>query len=160
MTMAGSTKNLVPAGNRYLYVGSDLRSFRVLVVSRFVLWIFIGSMVLLTSMVLMNFPRARTPLSAIVAAIVFGGLLAIVPDAAVLLGQFPIIALVLVIVMFAIKALVSPGRSDRVFASPGSTPPTKQPSTRSQKQPEAREPVGVSSTQSMQQPPSPTEASS
>lgn len=152
--MAESTTNLFPPGNRYLYVGSDLQSFRVTVVSRLVLWIVIGSFVLLTSVMLTHFPRTRHPLTAVIGAILFSGLLATAPDAAVLAGQFGIIGLVLVIVMIAIRALVTPARRDRVFEStpvPSTTSPP--PSTRTLKQ--AAESPSMPSTQGL--PPSPSE---
>jgi hypothetical protein len=157
--MAGSKRNLMPPqGNRYLYVGSDLRSFHAVVVSRAVLWFCIGSFVLLMAVVLTNFPRSRHPLTAVVMAVLFGGLLAIAPDAAVLAGQFGIIGLVLVIVMIAIRVLIAPRGSDRVFGSSGSTPGASHPSTLSLKKPVAVD-AGPTTTQTIPSP-SPTEASS
>lgn len=113
----GATENPLPPGNRYLYLGSDLRSFRVVVVSRVVLWLCIGAFVLTLAVILSNFPRSRNPMMAVAMAVLFGGLLAIAPDAAVLAGQFGIIAMVLVIVMIAVRALLSRSDSDRVFSS-------------------------------------------
>ncbi len=115
----GSIENPLPPGNHYLYVGSDLRSFRVVIVSRVVLWLCIGAFVLALAVILSNFPRSRHPLTAVVMAVLFGGLLAIAPDAAVLAGQFGIIAMVLVIVMIAVRSLLSPSPNDRVFSSSG-----------------------------------------
>jgi hypothetical protein len=134
--LAGSIENpLPPSWNRYLYVGSDLRSFRAIVVSRVVLWLCIGAFVLALAVLLTNAPRSRHPLTAVVMAVLFGGLLAIAPDAAVLAGQFGIIAMVLVIVMIAVRALLSSSTSDRIFtSSPASSPRSQrasQPSTRS-----------------------------
>jgi hypothetical protein len=156
--MAGGAASPTSPGNDYLYVGSDLRSFQVVVVSRSVLWICIGSFVLFTAVMLTNFPRSRHPLTAVAAAVLFVGLLAIAPDAAVLTGQFGIIALVLVIVMTAIRVLIAPARSDRVFSSRDSAR-SGQPSTRSLKKSSITpEQTGVSTTQALP-PPSPTEAS-
>ncbi|MGI9471421.1 MAG: hypothetical protein ACR2NZ_07820 [Rubripirellula sp.] len=158
LAMAGTDNTQVIPGNRYLYIGSDLRSFEVVVVSRVVLWIMIGSVVIFSAVMLTNFPRVRHPLTAVVLAVFFGGLLAIAPDAAVLAGQFGIIALVLVIVMIAIRALITPTRTDRVFSS--TTPPTEdpnQPSTRTLKQTGPPGHTGTSTTQALP-PPSPTEA--
>jgi hypothetical protein len=147
--MAGATANLLPPGNRYLYVGSDLRSFQAIVASRAVLWICIGSLVLLTAVILTHFPQARHPLSVVVVAILFGGLLSIAPDAAVLAGQLGIIALVLVIVMLAVRVLITPSRSDRVFATPSGASVRKQPSTQALQRLEVVEPPAVTTTQAL-----------
>ncbi|WP_442505114.1 hypothetical protein SH528x_003889 [Novipirellula sp. SH528] len=96
----------VPRGNRYLYVGSDVRSFRAVVVSRTVLWAATGSIVLFIAVLLSFVPQTRHPLFAVVAAVMFAGLLVVAPDAAVLAGQLGMIALVLVVVMSAIRTMV------------------------------------------------------
>ncbi len=115
--MVGSQPHPMPPGNDYLYIGSDVRSFEVISVSRVALWLAVGVVVLLTSVVLTYIPQSRHPLSAVFASVVFAGLLTIAPDAAVLLGQLAVIALVLVIVMIAVRALVAPSRSDRLLPS-------------------------------------------
>ena len=128
----------------------------MVVVSRVVLWILIGSVVLLAAVVLTNFPRSRHPVTAVVLAVIFAGLLAIAPDAAVLAGQFGIIALVLVVVMIAVRVLVSPTKNGRVFSS--TVLPTDQarpPSTRSLV-PAASEDPGITATEALPQP-APTE---
>ena len=156
LQLVGTTSVPSPPGNRYLYIGSDLRSFEVVIVSRVVLWILIGSVVLFAAVVLTNFPKARHPLTAVVLAVVFGGLLAIAPDAAVLAGQFGIIALVLVVVMIAVRVLFSPGKNGRVFSTTTtSTDQARPPSTRSLK-PVGAEHTGVAATAALPPPP-PTE---
>jgi hypothetical protein len=152
-----TTPNPMPPGNRYLYVGSDLRSFQVVVVSRVVLWIFIGSFVLVTAVMLTNFPQSRHPLTAVVGAILFGGLIAVAPDAAVLAGQFGIISMVLVILMTAIRSLIKPSQSNRVFSTRG-TSSSKSPSTQSQRRRVLSETVSGTATQALPGP-SPSEAS-
>ncbi|MGI9473615.1 MAG: hypothetical protein ACR2NZ_18880 [Rubripirellula sp.] len=156
--LAGATANPLPPGNRYLYLGSDLRSFRAIIISRVVLWLCIGAFVLTSAVVLTNLPRSRHPLTAVAMAVLFGGLLAIAPDAAVLAGQFGIIAMVLVIVMIAVRSLISPTVNDRVFSSSGGPVRPSQPSTRSMKNPIPAEPVGQASTEAV--PPPATEAPS
>src|SRR5690606_29929488 len=96
----------VPRGNRYLYVGTDVRSFHAVLVSRTVLWGVTGSVVLLIAVLLSFVPQTRHPLFAVTAAVFFAGMLVIAPDAAVLAGQLGMIALVLVIVMSAIRTMV------------------------------------------------------
>jgi hypothetical protein len=110
-----SVANPIPAGNRYLYVGSDLPAFRLLLVSRFLIWLVVGAVVLLATGLLTHVPAARSPLTVILASILFAGLVVVAPDAAVLAGQFAILALVLVIVMVAIHAMISPSDRRRVF---------------------------------------------
>ncbi|TWU47548.1 hypothetical protein Poly51_53480 [Rubripirellula tenax] len=112
----------LPPGNRYLYVGSDTPSFNVVIVSRTILWICVGSFVLLLAVLLTHVPKSRHPLTALAIAVLFAGLLAVAPDAAVLAGQLGMIALVLVIVMIAIRTLISPSGSSRVFTSQSSGP--------------------------------------
>ena len=86
----------------------------------------------------------------------FGGLLAIAPDAAVLAGQFGIIALVLVVVMIAVRALVSPTKNGRVFSSSAvAADQPRPPSTRSLMPAIAAEPGG-SATEALPEP-APTE---
>ena len=156
LRLVDATSVATPPGNRYLYIGSDLRSFEVVVVSRVVLWILIGSVVLLAAVVLTNFPRSRHPVTAVVLAVIFAGLLAIAPDAAVLAGQFGIIALVLVVVMIAVRVLVSPTKNGRVFSSTVlPTDQTRPPSTRSLV-PAASEDPGITATEALPQP-APTE---
>lgn len=155
--LIGATPHLMSPGNPYLYVGSDVRSFRVVTASRVVLWVTVGLFVLLSSLMLTHLPRTRHPLTAVFAATLFAGLLAIAPDAAVLAGQLAVIALVLVIIMIAVRSLVAPRRSDRILTprdgrrradnSTHSLPTTQAAERRS----------SVSQTQSI--PPSPTEAS-
>ncbi len=124
-----------PRGNRYLYSGSDVRSFSALVVSRTVLWAVTGSMVLFVAVLLTFVPQTRHPFSAIVAAILFTGLLIIAPDAAVLAGQFGAIALVLVIVMTAIRAMVQSRDSHTALLPRTSRSKRDEKSTRMQAEP-------------------------
>ncbi|TWU25448.1 hypothetical protein Pla52o_17490 [Novipirellula galeiformis] len=96
----------VPRGNRYLYVGADVKSFHAVVVSRTILWGVTGSIVLFIAVLLSFVPQTRHPLFAVTAGVLFSGMLVIAPDAAVLAGQLGMIALVLVIVMSAIRTMV------------------------------------------------------
>lgn len=130
----GDEGDAAASPNRYLYVGTDLPSFEVILVSRAVLWVCVGSFVLMLSVLLTYVPVTRHPLTVVVIAVLFAGLLAIAPDAAVLAGQLGMISLVLVIVMIAIRSLVSPSPGDRVFASSKPSVAT-HPSTRSMRDP-------------------------
>ena len=156
LQLVDATSVATPPGNRYLYIGSDLRSFEVVIVSRVVLWILIGSVVLLAAVVLTNFPSSRHPVTAVALAVMFGGLLAIAPDAAVLAGQFGIIALVLVVVMIAVRVLISPAKSGRVFSSTVMAPDQPRPPSTRSLVPAAAEDPGVTATEALPQP-APTE---
>lgn len=96
----------VPTGNRYLYNGVDVRAFRAILVSRTVLWMVTASVVLVLGTMFTFVPRTRHPFSAVIAAVLLAGILIVAPDAAVLMGQLGLIALVLVVVMLAIRSLV------------------------------------------------------
>ncbi len=119
--LVGGASVEMPPGNRYLYLGTDLPAFQVKIASRTVLWLIIASTVLLATVTLVYFPVTRHPLTAMIAALLFSGLILVAPDAAVLAGQLGLISLVLVIVMMAIRSLLVPGRHDRVFASTSKT---------------------------------------
>ncbi|MDA9934619.1 hypothetical protein N9B88_02500 [Rubripirellula sp.] len=156
LRLVDATSISMPPGNRYLYIGSDLRSFEVVIVSRVVLWVLIGSVVLLAAVVLTNFPRSRHPLTAVALAVMFGGLLAIAPDAAVLAGQFGIIALVLVVVMIAVRVLVSPAKNGRVFSSSVVTADQPRPPSTRSLMPVIADDPGVTATEALPEP-APTE---
>ena len=96
----------MPPGNRYLYIGSDVRSFSVRALSRATLWLLVGGFLLLFTSLLRYVPSSRNPLTAITGAVMFAGLVAVAPDAAVLAGQLSVVALILVLVMLAVAALL------------------------------------------------------
>ena len=119
----------MPTGNVYLYLGSDPGGFVVKAASRAQLWSIVSALVLAIATVLTYVPSARHPIGAIVAAIALAGLIAVAPDAAVLTGQFAMIALVLVVVMTSVRALMLPRAGSRVFRS--GRVKYQEPSTRS-----------------------------
>ena len=122
--------NSLPKGNQYLYIGADVRSFQARTMTRAWLWFLVGGLVLGLAWLLTYVPAARSPLTAVAAALVFAGLLAVAPDAAVLAGQLGMIALVLVVVMYAVRALVQAPASDRILttkAAPAETPSGQAP---------------------------------
>ncbi len=115
----------MPPGNRYLYIGSDIRSFHARTMTRSWLWFLVGGLVLGLAWLLTYVPLARNPLTVIAGAVLFTGLLAVAPDAAVLAGQFAMVALILVVVMHAVRVLNSNG--DRLLQP--SSAPKDQPSS-------------------------------
>ncbi len=110
-----SKKAPMPPGNRYLFVGSDVRSFEAKVASHASIWLIVGGIVLMLSAGLCYLPKLRTPMTAILSVFAFAGLVAVAPDAAVLAGQFAIVAMVLVIIMLAIRSLLMPRRPARIL---------------------------------------------
>ncbi len=141
------------ANNRYLYVGSDVKSFEVVLVSRGLMWLVTGTLVLVCSTLLLYVPAFRSPMTAIVAAIALTGLLVIAPDAAVLVGQLGMISSILVIVMFAIRALISPRPNVRVLKPKTQISGRREPSTRTFAKPTEKQldlqPAELSETQAM-----------
>ncbi|TWU33689.1 TIGR04086 family membrane protein [Novipirellula artificiosorum] len=107
----------IPEGNRYLYLGSDVRSFQAVLVSRSVLWAATASIVLFLAVLLTFFPQSRHPLTVVVAAVLFVGMLLVAPDAAVLAGQIGMIALALVAIMLAIRSLIQTGDQHSALSS-------------------------------------------
>jgi hypothetical protein len=106
----------MPKGNRYLFSAMDDRSFRVMTGSRTILWMIVAGLIILVTALLTYIPASRTPLSFVIAIVCFTGLLSVAPDAAILVGQVAMLALVLVVVMLAIRSLVLPTPS-RVLTS-------------------------------------------
>lgn len=106
----------MPAGNSYLFSSMDDRSFRVMTCSRTVLWMIVAGVIVFVTALLTYIPATRNPLSFVIAIVCFGGLLAVTPDAAILVGQVAMLAMVLAVVMLAIRSLVLPHPS-RVLSS-------------------------------------------
>lgn len=106
----------MPTGNRYLFSSMDDRSFRALAGSRTTLWMLVAGVIVFVTAVLTYVPATRNPLSLVVAIVALAGLLVVAPDAAILVGQVTMLAMVLVVVMLAIRNLVLPTPS-RVLTS-------------------------------------------
>jgi hypothetical protein len=73
-------------------------------------------------------PTFRHPLTAVVGAIALGGLMLLLPDAAVIAGQLTLVAMLIVAVMSGVRHLLTSRRGDRVFGSSRET--FDQPTTR------------------------------
>ena len=108
----------LPPGNRYLYIGSDIRSFSTYALSRAMLWLLVGGFLLAFTWMLWYAPASRNPLTAVAGAVLFAGLVALAPDAAVLAGQLSVVAFVLVLVMLAIASLLRKPTSGDFFTPP------------------------------------------
>ncbi|WP_146522367.1 hypothetical protein [Stieleria varia] len=139
----------MPEGNRYLFVGSDARSFSVRVASRTMIWLWVSGWMVMISIMLIYFPRTRHPFTAVLAALAFAGLLIIAPDAAVMVGQIAAVALALVVVMLAVRSLLQPPPA-RVLV-PTRQRSTSEGSTRTIVPPsEAERPSSMSATRSIE----------
>jgi hypothetical protein len=106
----------MPTGNRYLFSATDDRTFHAMTSSRTLLWLAVAGVIVLIAAVLTYLPATRNPFTLVVGIVAYCGLVAVSPDAAVLVGQVAMLALVLVIVMLAIRSLVLPAPS-RVLTS-------------------------------------------
>lgn len=106
----------MPNGNHYLFSSMDDRSFRAMAGTRTMLWMIVAGAMVFVTAILTYIPVTRNPFSLAIAIACFTGLLAVAPDAAVLVGQVSMLALVLVVVMLAIRSLVLP-KPSRVLSS-------------------------------------------
>ncbi len=154
-----SESDPLPSGNRYLYVGSDIPSFQVLIVSRVTIWLIVGACVLCATVLLTHVPAIRRPISVVAVAVLFAGLLVVAPDAAVLAGQLGIISLVLVIAMVAIRSMVTPNQSSRIFTTVDPVDEWNRAPSSIRDRASMQSPANMPATQIMP-PPAPTEASS
>lgn len=102
-------------GNRYLFFAGNTFSFAAVTLSRTVLWLAVGGLVLLLAAAVQWFPALHHSLMAFVLAIALAGLLVIAPDGIVLTAQLVVISLTLVAVFYAISAVTSPRGGQRVL---------------------------------------------
>jgi len=110
-----SNSTFTVPGNRYLFFAGNMFSFGSLTVSRTVLWLVVGGLVLLLASAFRWFPALNHPLFAFGLAIAIVGLLVIAPDGVVLTAQLVIISLSLVAIFYAISAIVVPTGNQRVL---------------------------------------------
>lgn len=102
-------------GNRYLFFASNVLSFAAITVSRTVLWLAVGSLVLMLAAALQWFPSMHHSFVAFTLAIALAGLLVIAPDGIVLTAQLVMISLTLVAVFYAISAVALPRGGQRAL---------------------------------------------
>ncbi|MEM9586256.1 MAG: hypothetical protein AAGA03_03165 [Planctomycetota bacterium] len=131
-------------GNEYLFIGTDVPSFRIQTASRGLLWGVIAGIVLFVSTMLTYVPRSRSPLTAVLATVLMAGLAVWSADMVVIFGQVGLVAMLLVAVMFALRSILSqPGRRGRSVLTPSIIEPSRRrPSTRSVAIPAAALPAG------------------
>lgn len=102
-------------GNRYLFFAGNVLSFAAITVSRTVLWLAVGSLVLMLAAALQWFPSMHHSFVAFALAIALAGLLVIAPDGIVLTAQLVMISLTLVAVFYAISAIALPRGGQRAL---------------------------------------------
>ncbi|MGV3486689.1 MAG: hypothetical protein ACO1RT_19885 [Planctomycetaceae bacterium] len=127
-----TTDALMPSGNRYLLVGIDSGSLAAKTMSRLSMWLIVAGLVLVVASLLIYVPTFRHPLTAVFGAVVVGGLLLLLPDAAVMAGQFMLVAMLIVAVMSGVRQLLLTRRGDRVLAPSRDSsdhPTTRHPGT-------------------------------
>lgn len=83
--------------------------------SRLAIWLIVGALVLVVSCLLTYYPAMRHPLLAITGAVLLGGMTLLLPDAAVLVGQVMLVAMLMVAVMAGVSHLLTPRHSPRVL---------------------------------------------
>ncbi|MFG0255971.1 MAG: hypothetical protein ACF787_12900 [Rhodopirellula sp. JB053] len=116
-----SNSTFTVPGNRYLFFAGNVFSFNTITVSRTILWLAVGGLVLLLAAAFQWFPSLHHPLVAFVLAIALAGLLVIAPDGVVLTAQLVMISLTLVAVFYAVSAVAVPRSGQRVLQSRGSS---------------------------------------
>jgi len=122
------TDALLPPGNRYLLVGVDAGSLAATVMSRQSMWLIVGAIVLMTACLLIYVPVFRHPMTAVAGAVALGGLMLLLPDAAVIAGQLMLVAMLIVAVMSGVRHVLTTRRGDRILVP--SREPVDHPSTR------------------------------
>ena len=110
------TDALMPPGNRYLLVGIDAGSLAATTMTRQAMWLIVGAIVLITSCLLIYVPAFRHPLTAVFGSVALGGLMLLLPEAAVIAGQLVLVAMLIVAVMSGVRHLLLSRRGNRVFA--------------------------------------------
>ncbi len=110
-----SNSTFTVPGNRYLFFAGNVFSFDTITISRTILWLAVGGLVLLLASAFQWFPSLHHPLVAFVLAIALAGLLVIAPDGVVLTAQLVMISLTLVAVFYAVSAVAVPRTGQRVL---------------------------------------------
>ena len=109
------TDTRLPVGNRYLLVGADTTDLRIATMSRFAIWMLVGSAVLAISFLLTQYPALRNPFVAVLGSVLLGGLTWLLPDAAVLVAQVSLLAMLMVGTIAGLSHLLIPQRPTRVL---------------------------------------------
>ena len=123
LDLVSASMNSMPSGNRYLYRGFEPQAFRVILVSRVALWMAVGSFVILLSVGITCSRVFRHPVVMVTLLMLLAGICVLSPDAVILAGQYGLLALVLLVVMIAVKGLLKPNSRRRLFSdSAGSRP--------------------------------------
>lgn len=137
----------VQVGNEYLYLGTSAPAFTAVVLNRSLLWLLVGSAVLICAGLLMYVPATRHPVFAIVASLALSGLLLIAPDAAVLAGQWMLVALLIVVITLSLHSLMSRRRGSRVLTNTSGATRNQSSSTHEYRQ-SSPSGAGISRTKS------------
>ncbi|WP_145093669.1 hypothetical protein [Rosistilla carotiformis] len=135
-----STSETLPPSNIYLFTPVDLNTLRATAAPRSSIWLFVGGITLILSTAIVYIRRLRTPFTFLVLGFVLIGMAVTFPDLAVIFGQVSLLALLLTVVLLAIRSAIAGWPQASVFES---TRP-REGSTRS-----VPNPVVVGSTQSL-----------
>lgn len=120
LDLVKADSSFIPEGNRYLYRGFETSDFQVYLLSRVGLWLLAGSFVILFTSAVTVSRTLRHPTSLMMLAILLSGICLIAPDGAILAGQYSLLALLLVVVMIAVRVIAQPESARRVFSTSSS----------------------------------------
>ena len=120
LDLVSSDSKFIPEGNRYLYRGMATSDFKVCLLSRVGLWMIAGSFVIAFTSVVTMSRTFRHPTAIMILAILLSGICLIAPDGAILVAQFSLLAMLLVIVMLAVRVLAQPNSARRILSASSS----------------------------------------
>ena len=118
MDLVAALQNEMPSGNRYLYQGVETRAFRLFLLSRVAIWLTVGTITIVMTLLLTAAKRFRHPVILVIAFMLGCGICLVAPDGAILAGQYGLISVLLVVIMFAVRSLIQPGSRRRLFSDP------------------------------------------
>ncbi|MEZ6090854.1 MAG: hypothetical protein R3C05_23100 [Pirellulaceae bacterium] len=122
-----TTSESLPPSNTYLFIPSDLKNLNTTVAKRSTIWLFVGGITLIVSSAIVYLRSLRNPVTFLMLAFLLAGLAVTMPDLAVVFGQVSVIALLLTMVLLAIRYAMAGWPQTSVF----DTPLSRDGSTRS-----------------------------
>lgn len=135
-----TTSESLPPSNIYLFTPTDLSSLNATSAARSTIWLVVGGITLILSTAIVYIRWLRTPVTFMMLGFLLVGLAISLPDLAVIFGQVSLLAMLLTVVLMAIRSAIAGWPQPSVFDA---TRP-REGSTRS-----VPNPMVVGSTQSL-----------
>ncbi|QDV11650.1 hypothetical protein CA51_15220 [Rosistilla oblonga] len=135
-----STSETLPPSNIYLFTPADLTGLQAIAAPRSTIWFVVGGITLLLSTLIVYVRRLRTSFTFMMLGFLLVGMSVTLPDLAVIFGQVSLLALILTVVLLAIRSAIAGWPQASVFEAPR----PREGSTRS-----VPNPIVVGSTQSL-----------